>query len=84
MTVVVASRFRVQADRIVRELRKGKKEFVITDRGRPLAIIIPMNKEELEDYTLATHPEFSEMRNRAREEIEAGEIVGLDEIESMK
>ena len=83
MTHIGTGTFRAQADRIVRELRKKKKEFVITDHGRPLAIIIPVNEEELEDYTLATHPFFTQMRLHAREEIETGETVGIETLKAL-
>lgn len=83
MTLIGTRNFRAQAERILRELRKRKTEFVITDHGRPIAIIIPVNQEELEDYTLATHPFFMQMRERAREEIEAGEAVGIEALQSM-
>ncbi len=83
MTLIGTSNFRAQADRILRELRRRKKEFVLTDHGRPFAIIIPVNQEELEDYVLATHPFFVQMRVRAREEIEAGETVGIEALQSM-
>lgn len=84
MTQIGTTAFRAQVDRIVRELRKKKKEFVITDHGRPLAIIIPVNEEELEDYTLATHSLLVQMRQRAREEIEAGETVGIETLRSLR
>lgn len=84
MTHIGISSLRTQADRIVRELRKGKKEFVITDRGRPIAIIVPVNAEELEDYVLATHPFFEQMRQRAREEIETGETVGIEALKALR
>lgn len=83
MTLIGTRNFRAQAERILRELRKRKKEFVITDHGRPIAIIIPVNQEELEDYPLATHPFFMQMRERAREEIEAREAVGIEALQSM-
>ena len=83
MTHIGIGTWRGQADRIVRELRK-KKEFVITDHGRPLAIIIPVNEEDLEDYALATHPFFLQMRQHAREEIEVGETVGIEALKALR
>jgi len=60
---------------VIRRVREEKAEYVITYRGKPCGILLPINEEELEDYLLASHPFFAEMRERARREIEEGEYL---------
>lgn len=52
------------ASRVVEEVSSGRS-YVVTKRGRPAAVIMPI--EEAEDLVLANAEEFVAMRRRARE-----------------
>jgi prevent-host-death family protein len=51
------------ASRVIDEVSAGRS-YVVTKRGRPAAVIIPL--EDAEDLVLANAEEFIEMRRRGR------------------
>lgn len=54
------------------------RSYVITKRGRPTAVIVPI--EEAEDLVLANAEEFIAIRRRAREAYRRGRSKPLSEI----
>lgn len=65
---------------ILRAVREEGAEYVITYQGRPAAILLPVDDEELEDYALAHHPRLVELREHARQAIRHGEFVTSQEL----
>ncbi len=59
---------------------ESSQEFVvITKRGKPSAILIPVKSEDdLERALLARSPRFQKMITEAREEYEAGQTLPSD------
>lgn len=84
MTNIAASNFKRDVNKIVGSLCKRKKEVLITDHGKLLALLIPVNKENIEDFILSTHPAFQRMREKSRKQIKSGDYVGEEELLSMK
>ena len=68
-----------RASEILRAVREEGAEYIITYQGRPMAVLLPIEEEELEDYVLA-HPHFVELRERARQVIRRDEFVGSQEL----
>lgn len=66
-----------RASEILRAVREEGAEYIITYQGRPSAILLPIDigEEELEDYILAHHPHFVELRERAWQAVHQGESV---------
>jgi prevent-host-death family protein len=65
------------ASRVIAEVAGGRS-YVVTKRGRPAAVIVPV--EEAEDLVLANAEEFINMRRRAREAYRRGRTRSLEEI----
>ena len=65
------------ASRVIDEV-SGGKSYVVTKRGRPAAVIMPV--EEAEDLVLANAEEFVAMRRSAREAYRRGRSQALKEI----
>jgi prevent-host-death family protein len=65
------------ASRVIDEVSSGKS-YVVTKRGRPAAVIMPV--EEAEDLVLAHVEELIAMRRRAREAYRRGRSQALREI----
>jgi len=59
---------------VIDEVMAGAS-YVVTKRGRPAAVIVPV--EEAEDLVLANAEEFVRMRRRARSEYRRGRAVSL-------
>jgi prevent-host-death family protein len=64
------------ASRVVDEVAAGRS-YVVTKRGRPAAVIMPV--EEAEDLVLANAEEFITMRRRAREAYRRGRTKPLED-----
>lgn len=46
-----------------------------------MAVILPVDDEEVEHYVLAHHPHFIALRERAREAIRRGEFVTSQDLQ---
>jgi prevent-host-death family protein len=68
---------------ILRAVREEGTEYVITYQGRPMAVLLPVDEEDLEDYVLAHHPHFVELRERARQAIRQGEFATSQELRTL-
>jgi prevent-host-death family protein len=65
---------------ILRTVREEGTEYVITYQGRPTAVLLPLGEEDLEDYVLAHHPHFVELRERARQALGRGDSVTAQDL----
>jgi prevent-host-death family protein len=74
MAAVKVTDLKNRATQIMRRVEKGD-EFTVTKRGRPIAVILPIDVEDLEDWILANHPEAIRRRQQAAGRIAAGEYV---------
>ena len=74
-----------RASEILRTVREEGAEYIITYQGRPTAVLLPIDidEEELEDYVLAHHPHFVELRDRARQAVHRGEFVTSQELHTL-
>lgn len=52
----------------------GEEPVVLTDQGRPIAVLVPVRGADLESLALGTHPQFVALieRSRARQKAEGG------------
>ncbi len=66
------------ASRVIDEVSAGAS-YVVTKRGKPAAVIMPL--EEAEDLVLAYAEEYVTMRRRAREAYRRGRTVSLSELD---
>jgi len=59
-----------------RALSQGEKEEVVVVRdGRPVALVVPFGKDDLEWYARERDPKFIESIARARRQVKAGQTV---------
>lgn len=65
------------ASRVIEEV-SGGRSYVVTKRGRPAAVIMPI--EEAEDLVLANAEEFVNMRRSARAAYRKGRSHPLREL----
>ena len=68
---------------ILRSVREERAEYVITYQGRPSAVLLPIDEEDLEDYVLAHHPYFVELREQARQAIRRGDFATTEELQTL-
>ncbi len=65
------------ASRVIEEVEAGAS-YVVTKRGRPAAVIVPV--EDAEDLVLANADEYVRMRRRARQAYRRGRTTKLKDL----
>ncbi len=72
------------ASRVVKEVQEGRRPFIVTNRGEPVAAIIPIDaaglNEALEDWVLASAAGYVADMHEADEDLAAGRTVSLDKV----
>ena len=66
------------ASSVIDEVESGSA-YVVTKRGRPAAVLLPV--EEAEDLVLANADEFVRQRRLARADYAKGRTVGLEDLD---
>ena len=66
------------ASRVIDEVSAGTS-YVVTKRGKPAAVIMPL--EDAEDLVLAYAEEYVEMRRRGREDYRKGRTRRLADLD---
>ena len=72
-----------KASEILRAVREEGAEYIITYQGRPMAVLLPVDEDELEDYVLSHHPHFIELREQARQAIREGEFATSKDLQNL-
>ncbi|MGC2374051.1 MAG: type II toxin-antitoxin system prevent-host-death family antitoxin [Solirubrobacteraceae bacterium] len=62
-----------QVSGVVNEVRTTGRPAFVTHRGTPVAVLLPLDAEQLEDYILANAPEYVASMREADEAIEQDE-----------
>ena len=62
-----------QVSGVVNEVRTTGRPTFVTHRGTPVAVLLPLDTEQLEDFVLANAPEYVASMSAADEAIERGE-----------
>lgn len=62
-----------QVSGVVNEVTTTGRPAFITNRGTPVAVLLPLDAEQLEDYILANAPEYVASMRETDEAIERGE-----------
>ena len=65
--------------KVIDDVAKRRRPTLVTRAGRPVAAVVPIDADALEDWILANAPEFVEGMKLADEEMKRGETVWLDE-----
>jgi prevent-host-death family protein len=62
-----------QVSGVVNEVRTTGRPTFVTHRGTPVAVLLPLDAEQLEDHVLANAPEYVASMRAADKAIERGE-----------
>jgi prevent-host-death family protein len=69
-----------QASRVVSRVRRSRKPAIVTLRGEPVAAVIPLDMDKLEDFVLAQAPSFVAAMRAADEDLAHGRTVGAEKL----
>ena len=78
MAEIGVKELKATASAVIERVEAGTA-FVVTKRGRPAAVLLPI--DEAEDIVLANADEFVRMRREARAAYEAGQSVPLEDVD---
>lgn len=78
MAQIGIKELKATASRVVDEVEAGAS-YVVTKRGRPAAVLVPL--EEAEDLVLANAQEFIRMRRQGREAFRTGKTTNLKDLD---
>lgn len=67
-----------RASEVVEDVVRSGRPALVTRRGHPVAAVVPIAEDELEDWILAHAPEFVEGRRQADEELAHGQTASLE------
>jgi prevent-host-death family protein len=62
-----------QVSGVVKQVRTTGRPAFVTHRGKPVAVLLPLNEDQLEDYVLANAPDYVGSMRETDEAIERGE-----------
>ena len=66
--------------KVIGDVARRKRPTIITRGGRPVAAVVPIDADALEDWILANSPAFVEGMRKAEEEFRRGETIGMNEL----
>lgn len=66
--------------KVIDDVERLKRPAIVTRNGRPVAAVVPIDFDALEDWILANAPEFVEGMQQADEEFRRGETISMDEL----
>ena len=69
-----------RASEVVEEVTRSGRPALVTRHGRPVAALIRVREEDLEDFILANAPEFIESMREADEDAARGAAVPWDQV----
>jgi prevent-host-death family protein len=61
--------------RVVDEVERSRRPQLVTKHGRPVAAVVPIDAEELEDFILSNAPSFVASFREADQDLVAGRTV---------
>ena len=65
--------------KVIDDVSKRHRATLVTRGGRPVAAVVPIDADALEDWILANAPAFVDGMRLADEEMKRGETAWLDE-----
>ena len=66
--------------KIIARLVETREPVIVTDRGRPVAVLVPIDEREVEDFILTHAQEFVHDREEAEQSLAAGRTRALPDV----
>jgi prevent-host-death family protein len=68
------------ASKVVGNVRRTGRPVIVTVSGQPVAVVVPLKPDALEDYVLAYGEEFLRDRLEAERELRTGKTHALTDV----
>ena len=69
-----------KASAVVDEVAKSGKPAVVTKRGKPIAAVVPIDPDALDEWVLANAPEYVKAMREADRDLVTGQTGSLDDL----
>ena len=69
-----------KASAVVDEVARSGKPAVVTKRGKPVAAVVPIDPDALDDWVLANAPEYVKAMREADRDLVTGQTGSLDDL----
>jgi prevent-host-death family protein len=80
MTTVGIRELQRETSAIVERVARTQRPTFVTNRGEPVAVVMPVDTEALEDHVLANAPTFVRAMRMADADVAAGRVRDADEV----
>ena len=68
------------ASKVVSDVRRSGRPVIVTVKGQPAAVVVPLKAEDLEDFVLSYGEQFVRDRLAADAELVEGRTSSLDDV----
>jgi prevent-host-death family protein len=66
--------------KVIARLVETREPVIVTDRGRPVAVLVPIDEREVEDFILTNAQQFVANRDDAEQDLVAGLTGALPDV----
>lgn len=80
MPVVNVRELSRKTSQVVSAVSRTKRATLVTRAGRPIAAVVPVDEDAIEDWILANAPEFVASMREADHDLRAGRTITLEEL----
>lgn len=80
MRTVSATGLARRTSRVIDDVLRTNRPTIITRRGRPVAAMVAIDSDELEDYVLSRAPEFVRSMATADADLRAGQTRAVEDV----
>ncbi len=70
-----------RTNEVVERIERTKKPALLTRRGKPVALIIPVDEDAFEDFVLSNAPEFVTAMTGADKALREGSTINWEDAE---
>jgi prevent-host-death family protein len=74
---------KARASEVIERSEKGER-FLVTKRGKPVSVLLPIDDTDFEDFILANSPELVRLVRRAERDLALGRTVSWDVLQRRK
>ncbi len=77
MGTIGVRELKARASEVIGRSEKGER-FLVTKRGKPVSILLPVDDSDFEDFILANSPELVRLVRHAERDLALGRTVSWD------
>lgn len=79
MKTVDVTKMKDSLSRCAHEAKEENETVVVIEDGKPIAALVPLEEDDLEDLLLSLNPEFQARMVRARESVAQGKSIPFED-----